>query len=276
MSACGSLPDSRSAEALANLRRKSVLDTVRSQTAALKRLAGLDADERLKLARMEESIRSVERRLDAPPVVADTSSCAEVRRAMETGTPLANSDANYPQLLKLHLDLIALALELDVTRVITISLSLGGSGGAPMQWLQWKDSTGRLAPIEASHHNVTHGMQRGVANRGEKLEVIDRWNFEQFAYLVGKLKAIHEAPSNVLDSSILWYSSDVGDGGPHSSTDMPFIVAGRAGGALRTGRYLAFADRPKHQRLLTDFCNKLGVETAEFGRPGMAAGGSLI
>jgi hypothetical protein len=231
---------------------------------------------------MEESVRSVERRLPpeaapgmpAPPPTG--GGCAAVKAAMESATKVADSDANFPRLLKLDMDLMALALELDITRVITISLSLGGSGGAPMRWLQWQDSAGKLAPIDDGHHNVSHGEQRGVANYLPKLKAIDRWNFEQFAYLVGKLKAIGEGGSTALDNSILWYASDNGEGHSHTATTMPFIIAGRAGGALRSGRYLTFAGQPNHQRLLTDFSNKLGVETAGFGRPGAASGGSLL
>ncbi len=265
---------------LLRLQKRSILDTVRVQTAEMMRLYGLDANERQKLERMEEAIRSVELRLTADPettpAAPGVSGCATVKQTMEAGTRVSDDDASFPKLLKLHLDLVALAFELDITRVITISLSLGGSGGAPMRWLQWRDSAGRSAAIDASHHNVTHGLERNVANYREKLQVIDRWNFEQFAYLVGKLKAIEEGGSTALDNGILWYATDVGDGKSHSSTLMPFIVAGRAGGSLKSGRYMAFTDQPRHQRLLTDFCHRLGVDIPEFGQPGAGGGGSLL
>jgi hypothetical protein len=252
------------------------------ETAAMKRLYGLDASERQKLERMEESIRSVERRL-APETNTGTGpstqaggGCQQTKALFESGTRVADNDTTYPTLLKLHMDLMALALELDITRVITLSLSLGGSGGAPMRWLQWKDAAGKMAPIDAGHHNVTHGLQRGVENYREKIEVIDKWNFEQFAYLIGRLKAIDEGGSTALDNSILWYASDNGNGNGHTAVMMPFIIAGRAGGALKSGRYISYADAPKHQRLLTDFCHKLGVEVPTFGRAASAAGGSVL
>jgi hypothetical protein len=258
-------------------RRLSVLDLVREETRAMKRACGFGQDERIKLEQMEESIRSVERRLEAAgePVVSEN--CQAVKDEMEAGVQVENTDANFPDLLRLHVDLLVLALELDITRVGTISLSLGGSGGAPMNWLQWEDDDGNLAPIEAGHHNVTHGLQRNVENHIPKLRVIDRWNFDQFAYLIGKLKSVQEGESTMLDNTIAWYSTDVGDGGPHNDTDMPFIVAGRGGGLLETGRYVQLADQPNHQRLLLTFLHKLGfTEVEEFGRPGLSAGGILL
>ena len=58
---------------------------------------------------------------------------------------------------------------------------------------------------------------------------------------------------------------------------MPFIVAGRGGGLLETGRYVQLADQPNHQRLLLTFLHKLGfTELEEFGRPGLSAGGILL
>ena len=88
-----------------------------------------------------------------------------------------------------------------ITRIATISLSLGGSGGAPMHWLSWTDANGKSQPIEASHHNVSHGPERGIADYMPKLQVIDRWNFDQFAYLVGQLKSISDGPGTLPTSA---------------------------------------------------------------------------
>lgn len=259
-------------------RRRSVLDVLKVQSDELKRSVGLDSAERQKVERMEESIRSVERRLEStmtPTTPTTNPRCVSVKTTMESTTKVVNSDAKFPELLKLQMDLIALALELDITRVVTLSLSLGGSGGAPMNWLKWNNN-GTMQPIDASHHNVTHGLQRGVANYREKLAVIDIWNMAQFGYLASALKSISEGEHNVLHNSILWYASDVGEGNPHSTTNMPFLIAGRAGGTIQSGRYMQF-NAVKHPRLLLTFLHKLGFNSmTSWGRAGASDGGDLF
>lgn len=262
---------------LARDRRKSVLDVVGDRTLAMKNHCSLGASEKQKLERMEDSIRSIEQTLDSIGEPVTSANCEDVRMVMEEGAPVDNTDTNYPIILKLHLDLMVLALELDFTRVATISLSLGGSCGAPMTWLNWDDGNGNLAPITSGHHTTTHGSQSNVDNHIPKLRVIDRWNFDQFAYLVGKLQEVEESDGTLLDNSIAWYATDVADGSVHSTTDMPFIVAGRAGGTLETGRYVQFDGQPNHQQLLLSFIHKMGLpDVTSWGKPGASDGGPLL
>lgn len=257
-------------------RRKSVLDVVGERTSVMKQRCGMGQAESQKLERMAQSIRAVEQVLDSIGNPVTSANCEDVRDVM-TGEVVANTDANYPTILKLHLDLMVLALELDFTRVATISLSLGGSCGAPMTWLSWEDDNGNLAPIDSGHHSTTHGLQRNVENHIDKLRVIDRWNFDQFAYLVGKLKEVEEADGTLLDNSLAWYATDVSDGGPHSTNDMPFIVAGRAGGDLQTGYYTQLEGNTNHQQLLLSFIHKMGLpEVPSWGKDGASDGGVII
>jgi hypothetical protein len=274
--ACGTGTPS-DALARARFRRRSVLDTVMAETRAMTASYGLDAEERAKLERMQEGIRSVERRLDETTAIDGLTAerCETVRSRF--ATPVPNSDENFPELLRLHMDLIALAFELDLTRVVTLSLSLGGSGGAPMNWIEWTNADGVRQPVDASHHNVSHGTQRGVDNYLEKLEVVDRWNFEQFAYLLSALDSIVEGDRTVLDSSLVWYATDTGYGYTHDAVNMPFIVGGSAGGAFPTGRYEELAGEPPHQRLLMSFLRAMDVhDVATFGRVESSSLGPLF
>lgn len=258
-------------------RRMSVLDVVGEETAAMKAACGLSQEEKIKLEQMEESVRSIERRLEASGEPVQSQICEEVKEAMEGPNQVANQDANFPELLRLHLDLQALALELDITRVATISLSLGGSGGATMDWLNWTDDNGTTRTVDESHHTITHGDQAGVSDRVPKLRVIDRWNFDQFAYLLGRLDAISEGDGTLLDNSLVWYNTDVSDGYVHDHGDMPYIVAGGAAGGIETGRYVQFDGSPLHQRLMLSFIHAMGLsEVEEFGRAGTTDAGPLL
>lgn len=278
-SRCDGAASAQEALERVRVRRRSVLDTVLEETKSMRAAYGMGRRERNKLDQMQQGIRDIERRLADPDSVAsafDAVRCESVRSAFESADQVADRDDNFPELLSLQLDLIALAFELDITRVATISLSLGGSGGAPMRWLSWQDANGDARPIEASHHNVSHGTQRGVENYREKLKVIDRWNFEQFAGLLERLDAIDEGDGTVLDNSLVWYASDVGNGHNHSVYDMPFVIAGRAGGGLPTGRYVEFADQPPHQRLLSKFLAIMsGEDAARWGREASTLNGPL-
>lgn len=257
-------------------RRFSVLDAIRPQIESMRQRVSLNGVERQKLERMEDSVRSVERRLEAMAPSAPRTSllCTQVKGAMEAVPPFENNNVNYPHLVRLHLDLLALCLELDITRVATINLCQGGGGGVPMSWLRW-DNNGSMQSIDETHHSITHGSRSGVENHPAKLRVIDAWNVTQFAHLVSTLKGINEGGSSVLDNSIVWLSSDVGEGYTHTAGNLPVVIAGRAGGTLQTGRYLQ-VNNARHQRLLLSFLQKLGMDTPSWGRAGSTYGGPIL
>lgn len=262
---------------LMRFKRRSILDLALAETGAMKNAVGMDAFEQQKLERMSDAIRSIEKRLDGSTVmqVSSTAHCDAVQS--ELAPPqIADTDDDFPKLLKLHLDLMVLAFELDITRIATISLSLGGTGGAPMHWLSWTDANGNSQPIEASHHNVSHGPERGIADYMPKLRVIDRWNFGQFAYLVGQLKSISDGAGTLLDNTVAWYATDVGRGDVHDDNNVPLIVAGRGGGALKTGRYLDLSGA-NHTCFLLSFLHLMGFpDVASFGASGSSARGPVL
>jgi hypothetical protein len=259
---------------LLSVRRQSVLDSVLAESGALKRAFGLGAAELSKLERLETAIQSVERRL--MPALSTTgtvsaSSCQAAKATFVTGTKVGDSDPNFPALTKMNLDLIALAVQLDVTRVATFMLTQGGLSGPPMTWLTYNG-----APLNEAHHPISHGEQRGVADYLTKLISVDRWNFSQFGYLVDQLKAINEGGATALDNSIAWFASDCADGKAHTHVNMPFIIAGGAAGGLKTGRYVQFAGSPYHNRLLLTFANLMGVPAlTSWGLDANCTGGPL-
>ncbi|MES1165759.1 MAG: DUF1552 domain-containing protein [Verrucomicrobiota bacterium] len=261
------------AKDLLNLRRQSVLDSVMSESSALKRSFGMGSAELSKLDRLETAIRSVERRLTGPATgTQSVATCQAAKATFATGTPLAITDPNFPALTKMNIDLIALAVELDVTRIVTMMLTQGGLSGPPMTWLTYAGK-----PLNEAHHPISHGEQRGVSDYLTKLEVVDRWNFTQFGYLLDKLKAIQESGATALDNSVVWFASDCADGKAHSHTDMPFIIAGRAAGEFKTGRYEAVTGKPLHQRLLLTFASLMGQKAlTSWGLPESSVGGPIL
>jgi hypothetical protein len=119
-------------------------------------------------------------------------------------------------------------------------------------------------------------VDQATANtvRGD-LTLVHQWYATQFAYLVGKLKALPEGSGTVLDNTLLFWTNELGLGGVHSPTNIPYVLAGKCGGALTTGRYLdflgtqtpAFGVGQAHNRLLVSILNMFGQPDTTFGLP---------
>src|SRR5213076_1377092 len=93
----------------------------------------------------------------------------------------------------------------------------------------------------ALHLDLTHN---GHAPALEAMYLkSNQFHMQQFAYLVTRLKNIDEGGQSLLDSSMLMFASNLYDGDAHSAEQMPIVLAGRAGGAMQTGRVLDYLDK---------------------------------
>ena len=192
---------------------RSVLDLVADESRALRGRVG--ATDRRKVDEYLDAVRSAERRIQA----AGASPPAGV--AEPTGVP--DDRGAY---LRLMADLIVLAFRQDRTRVATLVVD-------PERWDSPRAYHGVFDEPQ-NHHVLTH--TKGDQAR-DKVGKIDRFHVEQFAYLVKRLKETGEGDGNILDRSAVVIGSGISDGDKHLYSDLPVVVAGRAGGALRTGFY---------------------------------------
>jgi hypothetical protein len=99
--------------------------------------------------------------------------------------------------------------------------------------------------------------------RAAKVE-IDRWQVGRLTHLVQKLKAVREGEGTLLDSVAVYYSSDISHSDWHNHYDMPVILAGRAGGAFRTGRHLR-AQGKRCGDVLLSILQAFGIPRGDFG-----------
>lgn len=236
----------QTAAAVAKRRRyqQSVLDAVKEDTGALQ--GRLGATDKRKLDEYLTGVRELERRIASE----QPSACAPATR------PGGWTDIR--QQADQMLDLIAFAFQCDLTRSVTYMQQNAGSGYV------YRFLTVNGAPITEGHHSLSH--HGGDAGKNDALEAINRWEVEQFAKLARKLKAIREPDgSTVLDQSALFFSSEIEDGDSHSHFNMPVLVAGKAGGALRTGQHLRYADQPSVGNLFVSLGGALGVTVPSFG-----------
>jgi hypothetical protein len=227
---------------------KSVIDYVLADVDGLKPKLG--STDQKKLDQYLTGVRELEKRLvNLGPGVSCTP-----------GTPPpSRDDLDYPEHLAAMLDLITLAFTCDATRVVTLMLGNAISG-----------RTHPFLGINGGHHDISHHMNDpGLI---AQLAKIGAWEMEQLGYFLRKLKELPDGAEGktLLHNSAIFCSSDISDGNRHNHDDMPIVLAGSGGGALKTGQHVMFtADRsaPKQKvaNLLVSMLEAAGVAGAQVG-----------
>ncbi|HXI60390.1 MAG TPA: DUF1552 domain-containing protein [Polyangia bacterium] len=204
---------------------KSVLDYVTGDISSLTvKLGKTDA---AKLDQYLTGVRALE---------GEVMNAASGNASCGTGTPPPAAATDYPTHVKLMLDLIVLAFQCDATRVVSFMQGNSTSNQT------YPFLTANGAPINAGHHNISH--HGGNPNNIAQLIAINTWTFQQVAYFLSKLKAIPDGPlgSNLLTNSAIFISSDISDGDRHNHNDMPIVLAGHGGGALKPGQHVRYGN----------------------------------
>ena len=199
-------------------RKRSILDTVRQDAAALAK--DVPADDRLRIDEHLSAIRDLERAITGLP--------PDYRRM---DPPDYDGDMkDWPRIARLQSDLLAQALVTRQTRVASYMLTKG-QGLARFPW---------LGLTAARHHDYTHADGRAPGADGADgqriLRDITRWHAEEFAYLLGRLKSIPEGDGTVLDHTCLLYAHEHAEANPHKCSGLAMILAGHAG-RLKTGEH---------------------------------------
>jgi hypothetical protein len=153
-------------------------------------------------------------------------------------------------------DLIKMAFECDLTRVVTYMQQNAGSGYS-YKFLKVDNDN-----ISRGHHDLSHHQSNGYNFKA--LSAISRWEVQQFALLCSKLKSIKDADgSSVLDNSYVFFSSEITDGDAHNHDNMPVLLAGKAGG-IQSGRHIRFNNVPV-ANLFVHAINACGGSATTFG-----------
>jgi len=171
------------------------------------------------------------------------------------------ADLPYPEHVKMMLDLIALAIQCDSTRVVTFMLGNAGSNRSyPFLYANGQ-------PISQGHHEISH--HQDLQENFDKLSEIGRWEVEQYAYLLGKLNAIDEGNGlTALDTSAVFFSSEIEDGNAHRHTNLPVLVGGSLGGTFKTGQHVVLPDETPMANLFISMLQGIGAPVETFGDNG--------
>ncbi len=224
------------------LLRLSILDTVTDDANRL--VLELGSSDRQKVDEYLTGVRALELRIQD----ISTSQC----EASEPGAP-----ADFVAQLRAMVDLMVVAFQCDRTRVISF-MALNAGSNRTYPWLGILDG----------HHQISH-HEDNTANFA-MLRTIDTWEVEQFAYLLQRLAAIQEPGGSLLDSSLVYFSSEIEDGNGHRHTNLPILLAGRGGGAVQSGRHLRFTGLPPVANLFLTVLRAFGINDATFGQHGTA------
>lgn len=188
--------------------------------------------DQLKLDEYLDSVRAVERRIAAiesrqKDAALEKAGVSSRRRndsdspPIEVKIPEGDKRSEYMQVM---CDLNILAFQTDVTRVSTY---IGSTpNGVSYPELGFSDT----------HHSTTH--HNNGAEKVGKVAAITKFNIDQFAYMVNKMAALKEGEGSLLDNCIMMWGSGLEDGNKHARENLPFIIAGKGGGSLKTGRFL--------------------------------------
>lgn len=229
--------------------RRSVMDVVHQDLDRLQ--ARMPAEDRPLLEAHLTSIREIEVRLQDPANGLGKYCATPTLGSRIDDVQLA---ASFPDVGRLQMDLLAMSLACDLTRVATLQWS---SAVSPMVY-SWLDVGLQDA------HSLSH-YYAGDATFGEDgaFTRIQKWYGEQFAYLLGKLDSIPEGTGTLLDNTLVVWANELGKGNLHMH-DVPWVLAGGAGGAIPMGRFLEYDDE-SHNDLLVSICNAMDVPTSTYG-----------
>lgn len=255
-------PDATHKLQLMQQRRMSVLDGVLEELAAVSSAAG--RDDRARLDAHASAVRDFEKTLsslnagtpDAPPdcgkPAVDTSALAG--QAKWNGGIENASVPNLDKIAAVQQQLLVLALRCDMTRVASLMYNRSLSS-----------QTFEFLPI-VNKTTISH-MFAHTWRSSKQLEadfvVVKRWRASMFRDLVLALKDAREGAGTLLDSTVVLWTCEMGLGS-HAPTNVPFVIAGNAGGALKTGRFLDY-EGESHNKLFIALANAVGVPLTSFG-----------
>ena len=243
-------------------RDRSVLDLVAEEARRLRQNVG--QSDRQKLDEYFESVRAVEKRIEfdarqrteetlADPLVQKAVRSLEDRiTAYDDPAQVSERRINHTEQVRLMMDIMALAFWTDSTRVSTFMFGNAVSG----------KNFSFLEGVKGGHHQISHHEDN--AEKLAQYALINRWHVEQFAYLLDRLRTIQEGEGTLLDHSMILFGSGFRDGNRHDPHNLPLVLAGRAGGKLKTGRHLVYDRNTPLANLYCSMMEGMGTPVERF------------
>ena len=221
---------------------RSLLDFVLEDTHRLAPTLG--ASDRSKMEDYLDSVREVERRIQ------------NIERQDAVELPSLDRPEGVPPTFEEHVqlmsDLIAIAFQADLTRVVTLMYSREGG-----------NRTYPSIGVPDAHHGLSHHQNN--PERITRLQKIDQHHVEMLAHFLGKLRDAQDETGSLLDHSMVLYGSSLSDSNRHTHDELPTLLVGGGSGMVRGGRHLRFPDGTPMTNLLLTMADGLGVSQERLG-----------
>ena len=223
-------------------RRASLLDSVRDDISRLQKQLG--PEDRGRVGQYLETVREVERRIQKAEAQTADDPLPDLDRPV--GVP-----ASYADHARLMFDLQVLALQGDVTRVITFQLA--------------RETSNRTYPeigVADPHHPLTH--HGNDPDKVARMAKINAFHVSLFAYYLEKLHATREGEGSLLDHGLFLYGSGMGNPNVHDHVNLPIVVAGGGAGRVKGARHIRYAEPTPLANLHLTLLERVGVKMDAF------------
>ena len=221
--------------------QRSVLDAVERDLARLQ--GALPRTDRTKLAEYLEAIRDVERRIQ----IAESQSDQPLPLVEHpSGIP-----ADWEQHVELMFDLMVLAFQCDLTRVVTL--------------MTGREQSGMTYPqigVPDAHHPISHHQQE--PEKVAKVAKINAYHVSMFSKLLTRMQATPDGDGTLLDHMTMMYGAGIADSNAHATSDIPVVLVGGGAGHLKGGRHIRFKGLPLANLHLT-LLDQFGVRRQNIG-----------
>jgi uncharacterized protein DUF1552 len=218
---------------------RSILDAISAEVKQLRiKVGGTDRD---KIDQYLEAVRDVERRIQ----LAERQGEQDVTIASPIGVPEVFSDY-----FKLMADLMVLAWQTDMTRVITFQMGHEMSGRAYPE-LGFGDA----------HHPCTH--HQGDKEKQEKTTKINGLHTTMLSYYLGRLRATSDGDGSLLDHSMILYGAGLSDANLHLYTDLSLLLVAGGVAGIKGGHHVRYPNRTPMANLLLTMLDKANVPHVE-------------
>jgi hypothetical protein len=223
---------------------QSILDLVSDDTKRLQR--DLGPTDRRKLDEYLTAVREVERQVQVGEKQAAENNVAVPNMPKPDGIPL-----EFAEHAQLMFNLMAIALQSDITRISTFMLAREGS-----------NRSYREIGVPEGHHGLSH--HRNDPALMDKVAAINHHHMEQFALFLQKLKATPDGDGSLLDHTMIVYGSGISDGNKHNHDDLPVLLAGGSR-VFKTGRHVKLSESIPVANLYLSMLDAMGVPTEKLG-----------
>ena len=238
--------DAESTDPAVRLRRvkqdRSILDSVAKKANHLK--ADLGRTDQAKVTEYLDAIRDVEHRIQTVE--------AQVDRKLPKVERPAGVPETFTEHAKMMFDLQVLALQSDLTRVMTFMIGREFGG-----------RTYQEIGIPEGYHALTHHQYN--AEKMAKVVQIQIYHAKHFAYYLDKLRSTQDGDGSLLDHMMVLYGGGISDGNTHLHDNLPVLLMGGASGQVKSGRHIRYAKETPMSNLLLTMLDMVGVHEKSLG-----------